>query len=79
MLLLLLTPVLLLVQGTFAAPASLVPRATVGKIRGVSSPIYHLYLQANSKNGKTAAMVPSSQDSSETLPFNRCREEGNPR
>jgi carbonyl reductase 1 len=25
--------------------------ATVGKIRGVRDPIYHLYLQANSKNG----------------------------
>jgi hypothetical protein len=76
MLLPFLTSVLLLAQGALGAPTSLAPRATVGKIRGVSSPIYHLYLQANSKNGKTATMFPSSQDYSYNFPFDRCRKKG---
>jgi hypothetical protein len=42
---------LLLVQSVLAAPAErAAAAATVGKIRGVRDPIYHLYLQANSKN-----------------------------
>ncbi|KAJ4297550.1 hypothetical protein N0V90_005442 [Kalmusia sp. IMI 367209] len=43
-------PVLLIAQYALAAPVSNAAAATVGKIRGVSDPIYHLYLQANPKN-----------------------------
>jgi hypothetical protein len=45
--------VLLVVSGAVAAPVQKVENAaaTVGKIRGVRDPIYHLYLQANSRNG----------------------------
>lgn len=42
---------LLIAQCAFAAPVTNTAAATVGKIRGVQSPIYHLYLQANPKNG----------------------------
>ena len=55
--LVLLTQVLLLAQYAAAAPVTNAAAATVGKIRGVSSPIYHLYLQANPKNGISAASV----------------------
>ncbi|KAF1834547.1 hypothetical protein BDW02DRAFT_484312, partial [Decorospora gaudefroyi] len=34
--------------------------ATTGKIRGVSSPVYHLYLQANPKNASTPVLGPES-------------------
>lgn len=45
-------PLLLFLQGSVAAPIeNAAAAATVGKIRGVRDPIYHLYLQANSKNG----------------------------
>lgn len=48
----LFAPLLLLLQGSVAAPIeNAAAVATVGKIRGVREPIYHLYLQANSKNG----------------------------
>jgi hypothetical protein len=48
----LFAPLLLLVQSTVASPVEhAAAAATVGKIRGVRDPIYHLYLQANSKNG----------------------------
>lgn len=50
--LLFLTSVLLLAQSALSAPVENVAAATVGKIRGVRDPIYHLYLQANSKNGR---------------------------
>ena len=45
--------VLLVVSTTLAAPVENVQSAaaTVGKIRGVRDPIYHLYLQASAKNG----------------------------
>ena len=44
--------VLLIVSGALAVPVENAGNsATVGKIRGVRDPIYHLYLQANSKNG----------------------------
>jgi hypothetical protein len=49
-----LAPVLLLIQGALAAPVAgnaAAAAATVGKIRGVRDPIYHLYLQASPKNG----------------------------
>jgi hypothetical protein len=51
MLSLILIPIISLLQITLAAPVSNAAAATVGKIRGVRDPIYHLYLQANSKNG----------------------------
>ena len=47
----LITLALLLFQGALSAPVESVAAATVGKIRGVREPIYHLYLQANPKNG----------------------------
>jgi len=43
---------ILAVQGALAVPVSSAAAATVGKIRGVQDPIYHLYLQANPKNGR---------------------------
>jgi len=48
-----LAPVLLMLQGAVAAPvaSNTAAAATVGKIRGVRDPIYHLYLQASPKNG----------------------------
>ena len=54
-------PLLLLAQGTLAAPVenTAVTRAaaTVGKIRGVRDPIYHLYLQTSPKNGKRVSVL----------------------
>ena len=47
----LLVPLFLVLSGALAAPIENTAAATVGKIRGVRDPIYHLYLQANSKNG----------------------------
>lgn len=48
----LFAPILLLLHGAVAAPVeNAAAAATVGKIRGVADPIFHLYLQANSKNG----------------------------
>lgn len=48
-----LAPILLLLHSALAAPVenAAAAAATVGKIRGVRDPIYHLYLQASSKNG----------------------------
>jgi len=46
-----LAPILLLLHSALAAPVENAAAATVGKIRGVRDPIYHLYLQASSKNG----------------------------
>ena len=45
--------ILLVASGALAAPVENAQRAaaTVGKIRGVRDPIYHLYLQASAKNG----------------------------
>lgn len=53
-----LAPALLLLPGALAAPApaSNAAAATVGQIRGVQSPIFHLYLQANPKNGVSLAL-----------------------
>ena len=48
---------LLLAQCAFAAPVANAAAATVGKIRGVQSPIYHLYLQANPQNGISIALM----------------------
>lgn len=45
-----LAPALLLAQYALSAPVTNAAAATVGKIRGVQSPIYHLYLQANPNN-----------------------------
>ena len=51
-------PLLLLAQVILAAPVEntaatvAAAAATVGKIRGVRDPIYHLYLQTSPKNGK---------------------------
>lgn len=46
-----LVPFLLFFGSSLGAPVEHAAVATVGKIRGVRDPIYHLYLQANSKNG----------------------------
>jgi len=54
----LLAPLLLLAQTALAAP--LAAAATVGKIRGVRDPIYHLYLQANSKNASIPVLGPEA-------------------
>jgi hypothetical protein len=60
-----LTPLhsLLLLPTIFAAPLSPSPSstaatATIGKIRGVRDPIYHLYLQASSKSASTPVLGP---------------------
>lgn len=48
-----LTPLFLILQHTIAAPVTNAPAATIGKIRAVQSPVFHFYLQANSKNSNT--------------------------
>jgi hypothetical protein len=53
-----LTLVFVILQVAFAAPVAntaTAAAATVGKIRGVRDPIFHLYLQANPKNGTSTA------------------------
>ncbi|KAF2257330.1 hypothetical protein BU26DRAFT_474160 [Trematosphaeria pertusa] len=55
-----LAPVLLLLQGALSAPVANAAAATVGKIRGVRDPIYHLYLQANPKNASIPVLGPES-------------------
>ncbi|EDU48231.1 predicted protein [Pyrenophora tritici-repentis Pt-1C-BFP] len=51
----------LLLPSAFAAPVDNAAAAvTVGKIRGVRDPIYHLYLQASSKNASTPVLGPES-------------------
>lgn len=65
-----LAPLLLLAQTTLAAPLEAAPRAaaaTVGKIRGVRDPIYHLYLQANSKSPSTPVLGPESSGDEFTI------------
>jgi carbonyl reductase 1 len=59
--------VLLVVSTALAAPVENAQSAaaTVGKIRGVRDPIYHLYLQASSKNG----MLSSASSLSTSLLF----------
>ncbi|KAF1851944.1 uncharacterized protein K460DRAFT_392117 [Cucurbitaria berberidis CBS 394.84] len=57
----LFAPILLLFHTAVAAPiGNTVAAATVGKIRGVREPIYHLYLQANSKNESIPVLGPES-------------------
>ncbi|CAO2651013.1 Nn.00g093100.m01.CDS01 [Neocucurbitaria sp. VM-36] len=59
----LFAPILLLLHGVIAAPvgnSANAAAATVGKIRGVRDPIYHLYLQANSKNASIPVLGPES-------------------
>ncbi|KAL6153310.1 hypothetical protein ACJQWK_11463 [Exserohilum turcicum] len=61
MMLTIFAPLLLLAQGTFAAPVeNAAAAATVGKIRGVRDPIYHLYLQASPKNASTPVLGPET-------------------
>jgi hypothetical protein len=58
-----LAPLLVLFPYAFAAPLSSstsTSAATVGKIRGVRDPIYHLYLQANSKSASTPVLGPEA-------------------
>ncbi|KAH8730581.1 hypothetical protein GQ44DRAFT_448965 [Phaeosphaeriaceae sp. PMI808] len=55
-----LLPLLLALPTTLAAPTAAAAAATIGKIRGVREPIYHLYLQANSKNTSTPVLGPES-------------------
>ncbi|CAN9365573.1 unnamed protein product [Alternaria alternata] len=53
--------VLLIVSGALAVPVENAGNsATVGKIRGVRDPIYHLYLQANSKNASIPVLGPET-------------------
>ncbi|CAI9632060.1 unnamed protein product [Alternaria burnsii] len=53
--------VLLIVSGVLAVPVENAGNsATVGKIRGVRDPIYHLYLQANSKNASIPVLGPET-------------------
>jgi hypothetical protein len=56
-----LAPLLCLAHIVLSAPIES-PRAaaTVGKIRGVRDPIYHLYLQANSKNTSIPVLGPEA-------------------
>ncbi|KAI4949020.1 hypothetical protein J4E91_005483 [Alternaria rosae] len=58
----LFTHVLLVVSGALAAPVENVQSAaaTVGKIRGVRDPIYHLYLQASAKNASIPVLGPET-------------------
>ncbi|KAF2689556.1 hypothetical protein K458DRAFT_291310 [Lentithecium fluviatile CBS 122367] len=51
-----------MLQGAFCAPvaSNAATAATVGKIRGVRDPIYHLYLQANPKNASIPVLGPES-------------------
>jgi hypothetical protein len=57
----LFAPFLFLLQSTLAAPVEhAAAAATVGKIRGVADPVYHLYLQANSKNSTLSSFAPVS-------------------
>ncbi|KAF1949212.1 hypothetical protein CC80DRAFT_484839 [Byssothecium circinans] len=63
--LLLSTLLLLSTTTTFAAPVpndhvTAAAAATVGKIRGVAAPIYHLYLQANPKNASIPVLGPEA-------------------
>ncbi|EUC38939.1 hypothetical protein COCCADRAFT_21688 [Bipolaris zeicola 26-R-13] len=55
-------PLLFLAQSAAAAPVENVATAaaTVGKIRGVRDPIYHLYLQASPKNSSKPVLGPES-------------------
>lgn len=64
----LFAPLLLLAQSAAAAPVENVAAAaaTVGKIRGVRDPIYHLYLQASPKNCKRLFFAPSLHVSAST-------------
>ncbi|KAH7075535.1 hypothetical protein BKA63DRAFT_595002 [Paraphoma chrysanthemicola] len=58
-----LAPLLLIAQSALAAPTTSPPAAaaaTIGKIRGVRDPIYHLYLQANSKNASIPVLGPEA-------------------
>jgi hypothetical protein len=55
--LLTLLPLFLAAHSALALPTA---SATVGKIRGVRDPIYHLYLQANSKSPSTPVLGPES-------------------
>ncbi|KAH7116746.1 hypothetical protein B0J11DRAFT_571246 [Dendryphion nanum] len=45
---------------THPAPISAAAAPTVGKIRGVRDPIYHLYLQASPKNASLPLLGPES-------------------
>jgi hypothetical protein len=56
-----LTSALLFALPVFSLPTtSTASASTVGKIRGVRDPIYHLYLQANSKSPSTPVLGPES-------------------
>lgn len=61
--LILLAPLLSLLPVTLSHPTSLSPSvaaATVGKIRGVRDPIYHLYLQSLPSTPSTPVLGPES-------------------
>ncbi|KAK7192471.1 hypothetical protein DPSP01_009711 [Paraphaeosphaeria sporulosa] len=58
---------LVLAPCAFAAPVSNVAAATIGKIRGVADPIYHLYLQANPKNASIPVLGPESSAQTFTI------------
>ncbi|KAF2273275.1 uncharacterized protein EI97DRAFT_436152 [Westerdykella ornata] len=53
-------PALFLLPSALSAPVINAAAATVGKIRGVRDPIYHLYLQANAKNQTIPVLGPEA-------------------
>ena len=65
-------PALLLAQYALAAPVTNAAAATVGKIRGVQSPIYHLYLQANPKNGSHTVSIDAASKLTMGRSFHAC-------
>ncbi|KAF2036238.1 hypothetical protein EK21DRAFT_83940 [Setomelanomma holmii] len=59
----LLPTLLLLAQSIIAAPVESsrsISAATIGKIRGVRDPVYHLYLQADSASPSTPVLGPEA-------------------
>jgi hypothetical protein len=56
----LLTTLLTLLPLTLSTPLPSTSAATVGKIRGVREPIYHLYLQSLPKSASTPVLGPES-------------------
>jgi hypothetical protein len=61
MLTLILTSLLLLIHPILSLPTtSYTSASTIGKIRGVRDPIFHLYLQASPKSPSTPVLGPES-------------------
>lgn len=65
---LLLLPLLLLLPSALSLPTtSTTSAATIGKIRGVRDPIYHLYLQASASSPSTPVLGPESSAADFTI------------